>query len=356
VIKVEPPGAGDDARGFGPFIEDRSAYFLSLNRGKESIALDLKKPEDRTIFDALLARADVLVENYRGGTLKKLGYDWPHLHSDYPRLVYAAVSGFGQTGPYAARAAYDMVVQGMGGIMSVTGWPGGEPTRVGTSVGDITAGLFTTIGISASLKEREHTGLGAMVDVSMLDCQIAILENAIARYAVSGQAPGPLGARHPSITPFESYRTGDGHIIIAAGNDKLFAKMADALGHPEWVTDDRFIDNQTRNANVDLLKQEMDAVLTNATTDEWLEVLETAGVPSGPINDVAQALADPQVRARNMVVEMMDPALKAPLIMAGNPIKSSAHPDPETRPPAPDLDANRAQILAELGMGEASDE
>lgn len=352
VIKVEPPGPGDDARGFGPFIDGRSAYFLSLNRGKESIALDLKNADDRTVFEALLNRADVLVENYRAGTLEKLGYGWEALHATYPTLIYAAVSGFGQTGPYAARAAYDMVVQGMGGIMSVTGWPGGEPTRVGTSVGDITAGLFTAIGVCASLKDRERTGEGAMVDVGMLDCQIAILENAIARYAVSGQAPGPLGARHPSITPFESYRAADGHVIIAAGNDKLFAKLAHALGLPGLIDDPRFADNQARNANVDALKAEMEAALTGESVDHWLAALEEAGVPSGPINDVAQALDDPQVRARNMVVEMLDPGLARPLIMAGNPIKSSAYPDPSTRPPAPALDQHRAALLRELGLGE----
>lgn len=352
VIKVEPPGQGDDARGFGPFIDGRSAYFLSLNRGKESIALDLKQDADRAVFEALLGRADVLVENYRAGTLEKLGYGWDKLHAAHPKLIYAAVSGFGQTGPYATRAAYDMVVQGMGGIMSVTGWPGGEPTRVGTSVGDITAGLFTAIGICASLRDRERTGEGAMVDVGMLDCQIAILENAIARYAVSGQAPGPLGARHPSITPFESYRTADGHVIIAAGNDKLFAKMATALGLPGLIDDPRFADNQSRNANVDALKAEMEAVLTGESTDHWLEILEEAGVPSGPINDVAQALDDPQVRARNMVVEMLDQSLPKPLIMAGNPIKSSAYPDPTTRPAAPALDQHRAALLAELGLAD----
>lgn len=352
VIKVEPPGQGDDARGFGPFIDGRSAYFLSLNRGKESIALDLKKDADRAVFEALLGRADVLVENYRAGTLEKLGYGWDKLHAAHPQLIYAAVSGFGQTGPYATRAAYDMVVQGMGGIMSVTGWPGGEPTRVGTSVGDITAGLFTAIGICASLRDRERTGEGAMVDVGMLDCQIAILENAIARYAVSGQAPGPLGARHPSITPFESYRTADGHVIIAAGNDKLFAKMATALGLPGLIDDPRFTDNQSRNANVDALKAEMEAVLTGESTDHWLEMLEEAGVPSGPINDVAQALDDPQVRARNMVVEMLDQSLPKPLIMAGNPIKSSAYPDPTTRPAAPALDQHRAALLTELGLAD----
>ena len=205
IIKIEPPIVGDDSRHIGPFIKGKSAYFMSINRGKESIALDLKAEPDRAIFEKLLGTADVLVENYRGGTMEKLGYGWDNLYPRFPRLIYAAASGFGHTGPYKNRAAYDMVVQGMGGIMSLTGHPGTPPTRVGTSVGDITAGLFTTIGINAALFERSRTGLGRKIDVAMLDCQIAILENAIARYFSTGEVPGPLGARHPSITPFEAF-------------------------------------------------------------------------------------------------------------------------------------------------------
>jgi CoA:oxalate CoA-transferase len=351
VIKVEPPGTGDDARGFGPFIDGASAYFLSLNRGKESIALDLKAPRDRAIFEALLAKADVLVENYRGGTMEKLGYGWETLSDINPRLVYAAISGFGHTGPYKARAAYDMVVQGMGGIMSVTGHPGGPPTRVGTSVGDLTAGLFAITTINATLYEREKTGLGRKIDISMLDCQIAILENAIARYAVSGEAPGPLGARHPSITPFEAYRTEDGHVIIAAGNDKLFGALCAGIGRPDLAGDPRFLTNPDRAHNVDALKDELETTLVTRPTRHWLEVLEQAGVPGGPINDVAHALSDPQIRHRNMVVEMIDP--NGPnLIMAGNPMKLSGVEDPAIRPPAPRLDADREAILTELGLAD----
>lgn len=349
VIKVEPPGIGDDARGFGPFIDGASAYFLSLNRGKESIALDLKNDKDRAIFESLLAKADVLVENYRGGTMDKLGYGWDALRTFNPRLVYAAISGFGNTGPYKSRAAYDMVVQGMGGIMSVTGHPGGPPTRVGTSVGDLTAGLFAITAINAALYEREKTGQGRMIDISMLDCQIAILENAIARYAVSGEAPGPLGARHPSITPFEAYATEDGHVIIAAGNDKLFAALCAGIGRAELAADPRFQTNPDRAHNVDDLKIELERVLITRPTRHWLEVLEHAGVPGGPINDVAQALADPQILHRNMVVEMTDPDGPS-LTMAGNPMKLSDIDDPTTRPPAPRLDADRDAILAELGL------
>ncbi|MDW3204466.1 MAG: CaiB/BaiF CoA-transferase family protein [Alphaproteobacteria bacterium] len=349
VIKVEVPETGDDSRSFGPFIEGVSAYFLSLNRGKESIALNLKNERDRAIFDALIRQSDVLVENYRAGAMERLGYGWDALQAANPRLIYAAISGFGQTGPYKSRPAYDMVVQGMGGIMSVTGQPDGPPTRVGTSVGDLTAGLFALSAINAALYQRERTGLGRMIDISMLDCQVAILENAIARYAVTGQAPGPLGARHPSITPFEAYATQDGHIIIAAGNDKLFRILAAALDRPDLANDPRFLANAQRAAHVEELKAELERTLTTAPTAHWLAVLDDAGVPNGPINNVAQALNDPQIRARNMVVEMHDP--DGPnLTMAGNPIKMSGIADPDRRPPAPKLDADRARILAELGI------
>ena len=210
VIKVEQPGTGDDSRAFGPFLKGRSAYFLSLNRGKESIALDLKKAEDKAVFEQLLERADVVVENFRPGTMEKLGYGFDTLHEKYPRLIYAAASGFGHTGPYSKRAAYDMVVQAMGGLMSVTGTPGAEPVRVGTSIGDITAGLFTAIGVNGALFHRATTGEALKVDVAMLDCQVAILENAIARYAATGEVAGPIGARHPSITPFSAFKAADG--------------------------------------------------------------------------------------------------------------------------------------------------
>ncbi len=350
VIKVEPPGTGDDSRHIGPFVNGKSAYFMSINRGKESIALDLKVDADRAILDRLLARADVLIENYRGGTMEKLGLGWETLHARFPRLIYAAASGFGHTGPYRARAAYDMVVQGMGGIMSLTGHPGGPPTRVGTSVGDITAGLFTAIGICAALTERGRTGAGRKVDVGMLDCQVAILENAIARYVSTGEVPGPLGARHPSITPFEAFRTADGWMIVAAGNDGLFRRLCVALDRAALADDPRFANNDRRTMNATALKAELEAALAGRGTADWLAAIDAAGVPCGPINDVAQALADPQIAARNMVVTA-DDARAGRLRMAGNPIKLSGVADPPTRAPAPDLDADRARILAEFGPG-----
>jgi CoA:oxalate CoA-transferase len=351
VIKIEPP-EGDDARRYGPFVTAesgvaKSGYFLSINRGKESIALDLKNDDERRVFEALLARADVLIENYRGGTMEKLGYGWESLKEKYPRLIYAAVSGFGHTGPYATRPAYDMVVQAMGGIMSLTGHPGGEPTRVGTSVGDLTAALFGTVGIASALYDREKTGRGQKVDVGMLDCQVAILENAIARYVATGEVPGPLGTKHPSIAPFAAFRTMDDYIVIAAGNDALFARVAKVLGHEEWANGPRFADNPSRVHNLDALHAEMESALAVHTSKEWLTLLEAEGVPCAPINDIAAVMTDPQVLARNMIVTATDPDL-GPVRMQGNPIKLSAHADPSTRAAAPDLDGDRATILDEL--------
>lgn len=347
VIKVERPDGGDDARAYGPFINGHSAYFASINRGKQSIALDLKAPEDRAVFEALLEKADVLVDNYRPGVMARLGYGWDGLHARYPRLIHAAASGFGQTGPDSQKAAYDMVVQAMGGIMSVTGWPGGPPVRVGTSVGDITAGLFTVIGILAAVHDRAATGEGQFVDVAMLDGQIAILENAIARYAATGVSPGPLGARHPSITPFAAYQCADAPIVIAAGNDQLFAALCRALDLP--AHDARFAGNDARTTNAEALAAVLEAVLQTAPVAHWLPLLEAAGVPCGPLNNIGQALANRQVQARNMVVQTALPD-GTPLIAAGNPVKLSAHADPATRAAAPALDGDRAGILRELGL------
>src|SRR4051812_10793646 len=278
VIKIEPP-EGDDARRYGPFITGengvaKSGYFMSINRGKESMTLDLKQNDDRHVFEALLSRADVLIENYRGGTMEKLGYGWDSLKDKYPRLIYGAVSGFGHTGPYAARPAYDMVVQAMGGIMSLTGHPGGPPTRVGTSVGDLTAALFGTVGIAAALYDREKTGRGQKVDVGMLDCQVAILENAIARHVATGEVPGPLGTKHPSIAPFAAFKTQDSHIVIAAGNDALFARVARVLAHEEWPRSPRFATNPSRIEHLDALHAAMESALAVRTSKEWLARLE----------------------------------------------------------------------------------
>ena len=363
VIKVERPDGGDDARHIGPFIETEdggrfSAYFASINRGKESIALDLKKPTDRRIFAALLARADVLVENFRPGVMDRLGYGWSALHTRYPRLIYAAVSGFGQTGPFKDRPAYDMVVQAMGGIMSVTGTPGGPPVRVGTSIGDITAGLFATIGILAALRRRAATGRGSFVDVAMLDGQLAILENAIARYAATGRDPEPLGARHPSITPFAAFRAADGHLVIAAGNDALFARLCAVLGRPELANDPRFRTNADRTAHAEALTALIESALADAPVAEWLTRLEAAGIPCGPIQTVGQAVHHPQTIARGMIGTAPLPG-GGRLMMAANPVRvresaatGRAESESVSLPLPPALDADRAAILAWLGLAE----
>jgi len=343
VIKVEVPGTGDDSRHIGPFINGKSAYFTSVNRGKHSIALDLKSQEDRAVFDRLLSEADILIENYRGGTMARLGYAWARLRERFPKLIYCAVSGFGQTGPYAEKPAYDIVVQGMGGIMSLTGHPDTPPTRVGTSIGDITAGLFSLSALGAALFHRERTGEAQFVDIAMLDCQVALLENAIARTQATGRAPGPLGSRHPSITPFQAYRTLQGHIIIAAGNDQLFNRLCDAIGAPALARDERFSSNDRRNTHHVELGRELEAILVARPATSWIADIEAAGVPCGPINDVAAVMANPQVRARNMIVSTEDPDIGR-LELAGNPMKLSAFPDPATRPAAQGLDENGDEI------------
>jgi CoA:oxalate CoA-transferase len=349
VIKVEPPGGGDDARAYGPFRNGVSTYFSSVNRGKQSIALDLKDAGDRATFERLLETADVVVENFRPGTMEKLGYGWETLHPRYRRLIYAAASGFGHTGPYSRHPAYDMVVQGLGGVMSITGYPGEPPARVGMSIGDIGAGLYTAIAVNAALLHRERTGEATKVDIGMLDCQIALMENAVMRYTVMGEIPGPLGARHPTITPFQALATGDGNIIIAAGNDGLFQKLAAALGRPDLAASPLYATNDLRLQNQPRLQEELEQTLKLKTTAQWIVVLEAAGIPCGPINNVAEALAHPQVAARNMVITVEDQAAGT-LKLAGNPLKFSAFPDPPTRDPAPALDADRAAILRELGL------
>ena len=348
VIKVEPPKGGDDARAYGPFVNGKSTYFASVNRGKESIALDLKNDSDRAIFEKLLAKADVVVENFRPGTMEKLGFGWDTLHKRFPKLIYASASGFGHTGPNSKDPAYDMVMQGMGGIMSITGNEGQPPSRVGMSIGDMGAGLYTAVAVNAALLHREKTGESTKVDIAMFDCQLALLENAIMRYTVEGEIPGPLGARHPTITPFQAFNTKDGALIIAAGNDSLFIKMCDALGLSGLADSPDYKTNALRLKHHRQLEHSIESVLKGGTTSHWLELLGKAGIPCGPINNVAQAIAHPQVAARNMLVEVPDGS-GGTLKLAGNPLKMSAFADPKTRRAAPDLDADRAAILSYVG-------
>ena len=350
IIKVEPP-LGDDSREFSPFINKQSAYFASLNREKESIKLDLKSSKDKLIFDGLIKNADILLENYKPGTMEKLGYGYKSLTKKYPNLIYASCSGFGQTGPWASKPAYDMIVQGMGGLMSVTGHEGQEPVRVGTSIGDITAGLFTTIGILASLIDKNKHGNGQAVDVSMLDCQIAILENAIARYYATGESPPPGGSRHPAIAPFECYRCRDGYIVMACGNNIMFERMCRAINKEDLIEDDRFKTNPKRVKNVIDLKQELENLFVTKPLDFWIKVLEKENIPIGPLNNIEQAVNSEQIKARNMIVNIKDKNLNN-FYVAGNPIKMSLHNDPKSRQKVPELDEHRSKILKEFKIKE----
>jgi CoA:oxalate CoA-transferase len=344
ILKVERPGSGDDSRTYGPFANGHSAYFATVNRGKGSIALALDRKADLDLLMRILPHADVLVENFRPGTLEKFGLGHDQLKEKFPQLIYASVSGFGQTGPLSRRPAYDMVVQAMGGIVSITGEPDGEPVRVGASVGDLTAGIYAALGIVAALYDRAVRGTGRRLDVSLLDCQVPLVEHAIMRHVVTGEIPGPLGSRHATIAPFQAYATADGHMVVAAGNDQLFGVLAQALGRPELKSDPRFKTNGLRVEHVDELKAEMEKLLTQKPTAHWLGVLTEGGVPCAPINTIDKLMAEPQIQARNMIVETEDPVV-GPLKLAGNPLKLSGFDDPPTRVPARELDADRQAIL-----------
>jgi len=346
IIKIEPPGVGDDSRAYGPFVGKESAYFMSLNRNKRSITLNLKREEEVELFREMVKQADVVVENYRPGTMEKFGLGYEELKKINPRIIYAACSGFGNSGPYMLKPAYDIIVQAMGGIMSITGLEGGEPTRVGASVGDIIAGIFTAYGVMLGLFHRERTGEGQKIDVGMLDCQVAVLENAIARYVVSGEVPKPLGNRHPSITPFASFNAKDGHIIVGAGNQRLWEHLCTLLGCSELVTDERFKTNGNRTINVKELTVLLDGIFIKKTVNEWLELLEKAGLPCAPINNIEQIVNDPQIKARNMIIEIEHP-VAGHLKMAGVPIKMSSTPG-QVEFPAPMLGQHTAVILQEM--------
>lgn len=346
VMKVEIPGRGDDSREFGPFIGKESVYFISLNRDKRSMSLNLKKPQGKDLFKKLVSKSDVVLENYSPGTMEDLGIGYEELRKVNPRLIYAACSGFGHTGPYSRKPCYDQIAQGMGGIMSITGHPGGPPTRVGASIGDITAGLFTAIGILAALRHRDLTGEGQMVDVAMLDCQVAILENAIARYFASGKSPGRIGNRHPSLTPFTAMQTKDGYINIAVGNDPMWVRFCEAIGLPDLGKDPRFTTNPLRTQNWSELEPVLAGVFRTKSTQEWTAILEGAAVPCGPINTVEEVVNDPQIKAREMVVEVQQPGVGG-VKMAGVPVKFSATPC-SIEMPAPALGQHTFELLNSL--------
>ncbi len=347
VIKVEIPETGDDSRAFGPFVNGKSLYFSAINYDKKSIALNLKQPADREIFEKLLGIADVLVENYRPGTMEKLGYGWDTLHANYPNLIYGAASGFGDFGPYSRQAAYDMVVQGMGGVMSMTGQPGAPPTRVGVSIGDMTAALYLSIGILGAIYKRSQGGGAMKVDIAMLDCQLSLLEDAIPAYLSLGEVAQPQGSRHPEITPFQVFTTQDSNIVIAAGNDHLFSLLAQVLERPDLLENSDYKTNALRHAHVDILQADIEGALRNRSTQQWIEALNAAGVPCGPVNTIAEVVKDPQVAARHMIVSIADPVI-GNLQVAGNPIKLSSVSERMEHQAPPELDGDRDEILALL--------
>jgi CoA:oxalate CoA-transferase len=325
VLKIERPGTGDDSRSFGPYEGSESAYFMSINRNKKSMTLNLKDPEAIKLVKEMILHFDVLVENFRPGVMEKLGLSYEELSELNPRLVYASSCGFGQTGPYSHLPAYDLILQGMGGIMSITGDNREHPTKVGSSIADIFAGVFCSIGILAALRHREKTGRGQQVDISMLDCQVSILENAIARYFVNGESPEPMGNRHPSISPFATFHTSDGFLNIAVGNDAIWERFCGLIGRDDLVKDPRYVSNEARNDNFDELKGILDEVIATDSTDNWIEKLREAKVPCGPINNIEHVVNDLQVLHREMIVEVDHPSVGKTKI-PGCPIKMSETP------------------------------
>lgn len=347
VIKVEIPGSGDDSRAFGPFLHNRSLYFLSINRAKKSVSLNLKSPRGKEILKDLVKHCDILVENYRPGTMEKLGLGYDVLKEINPRLIYAASTGFGHSGPDSHKPAYDILAQARGGIMSITGHPDCDPTRVGMSLGDITAALFTGIGINAALYHRTVTGLGQKIDVSMLDSQVAILENALVRYQAEGSSPEPLGNRHPTIAPFQAYRGNDAHFVIAVGNDNLWSSFCKALDHEALLNDLRFSTNRLRTDNIEELNQILIPIFATKSSHEWLKIMDAAGIPNAPINNVEEVMNDIQVLARNMIVEVED-NLAGTIKIAGNPIKMSSVPESPARGKVPEIGEHNYEIYTGL--------
>ena len=346
VIKIEQPGTGDESRNFGPFKNGFSLYFMSVNRGKRSVTLNLKTERGQAIFKQLLAHTDIVVENFRPRTMKKLGLDYDTLKTEHPSLIYAACSGFGQTGPYAQQGAYDMIIQGMGGIISITGEPEGPPVRVGTSISDITAALFTTIGVLSALHHRNQTGKGQFVDVAMLDSLVAVLENAVVRYFATGEAPKPLGARHPVITPFEAFASADGHVIIALGNDTLWAKFCEHVNRQDLISDERFRTNADRTENHAELFPILSDIMSERTTDNWIDALGAIGVPCGPINAMDKVVSHPQVQAREMITHVAH-QITGTVEVPGVPIKLSETPG-NVDAPAPSLGEHTTEILTSI--------
>jgi crotonobetainyl-CoA:carnitine CoA-transferase CaiB-like acyl-CoA transferase len=358
VIKVEKPGTGDDTRTYAPpYAANRdgshsgeSAYFLSTNRGKRSVTIDFIHPEGQRLVQALAAKSDVFIENFKVGGLAKYGLDYPSLKPLNPGLVYCSITGFGQTGPYRHKPGYDFMIQGIGGLMSITGEPdqrpGGGPMKVGVAVADVFTGLYAAIAILGALSHRDRTGAGQHIDLALLDTQVAVLANQAMNYLVTGVAPQRLGNAHPNIVPYQVFAASDGHIIVAVGNENQYARLCEVIGRPDLASDERFATNAARVNNRDELIAALGGIFLMRTMRQWLDALERAGVPCGPINTIADVFADPQVQARGMRLDLPHPALGSVPSVA-NPIKYSATPLSYRSAP-PMLGANTDEILRDI--------
>ncbi|MDF1791506.1 MAG: CaiB/BaiF CoA-transferase family protein [Thalassobaculaceae bacterium] len=361
VIKIERPGQGDDTRKWGPpYVkgpdgEDttESAYYLCANRSKRSITIDLASPDGIALAKRLIGECDVLVENFKVGSLARLGLGYEQLKDEFPNLVYCSVTGFGQTGPYAERAGYDFLAQGMGGVMSVTGTPGVEPVKVGVGIADVMTGMYAATNILAALRHRDRTGEGQHIDVCLLDTQVSWLVNEGTNYLVSGEVPKPLGNEHPNIVPYKVFATADGHVILACGNDRQFQGWCDVAGADELKADPRYATNPLRLKNRVALYAAMPDYMMTRTTDEWVAELEAAKVPCGPVNTIDRAFADPQVQARGMRIDLPHPlAGEGTVPLIANPVKLSGTPVRYRYAP-PTLGQHTDEVLAEiLGLSE----
>lgn len=354
VIKVERPGAGDDTRGWGPpFLKDEAgnptseaAYYLSANRGKKSVTIDMGNPDGQALIRDLAARCDVVLENFKVGGLKKYGLDYDSLKAIKPNLIYCSITGFGQDGPYAHRAGYDFMIQGLGGLMSLTGEPEGMPMKVGVAFADIFTGMYSTVAVLAALAHRDRTGEGQYIDMALLDVQVAVLANQAMNYLASGKAPGRLGNAHPNIVPYQAFATQDGHIILAVGNDGQFARFCAVAGRPELAEDERFRTNRARVQNRADLVPEVAGMVARKTTAEWIAALENEAVPCGPINTLDQVFADPQVIHRGLKQTLPHPVAGSVDLVAC-PIKYSETPAGATTPP-PTLGEHTNEVLGTL--------
>jgi crotonobetainyl-CoA:carnitine CoA-transferase CaiB-like acyl-CoA transferase len=358
VIKVERPGTGDDTRAWGPpYLRDgsgsdttESAYYLSVNRNKRSLTIDLGKPQGQALVRRLAGRSDVLVENFKVGDMAGRGLSYADLKPDCPRLIYCSITGFGQTGPYAKRPGYDFLVQGMGGIMSITGEADGAPMKVGVAVADIVCGLYAATAILAALRNRDQTGEGQYIDIGLLDTQVAWLANQGLNYLTSGRAPGRLGNAHPNIVPYQAFPSADGYLLIAVGNDGQFRRLCAVLDLAGVADDPAFATNADRVRNRDALVRRIEERTRQHSSDHWLRLLEAAAVPAGPVNDIAEVFADPQIVHREMTVTLPHPLAAAGARLIGNPIHLSSTPVTYRRPP-PLLGQHTDEILQEtLGL------